>query len=178
MMQEEVTVQQVDKKPKYITPTGLRGKRNWTNIMIKKLLGSPDTIAPNPHYSCAPEMKLYLLDRVIEVEKSDDFVQYGTDPTRKDATKRVVDIKIKNLMYWAQTVEIEYDFPDSSNLYGNAREKVNYLRCECTEYDHTMCDLYGKNGKHITHPIIKNRILIEIGKCYPYLADEVSRQSI
>ena len=89
-----------------------------------------------------------------------------------------MDTKIKNLINWAQTVVIEYNFPDSNDLYGDVREKVNYLRHECTEYDYTLCDLYGKTGKHIAYPIIKNRILTEIGKCYPYLADEVSRQSI
>ena len=178
-MQNEITIQRVDKKPEYITPTGLRGKRNWTNIMIKKLLGSPDTTARNPHYGCAPEMKLYLLDRVIEVEKSDDFVQYGTDPERKDDTKRVVDRKIKNLMHWAQTVEIEYDFPDSNNLYGNAREKVNYLLHERSKYDHMSCDLYDKTGKkHVAYPVIKNRILTEIVKCYPYLKNEALRQAV
>ena len=178
MMREKVTLQRVDKKPEYITPTGLRGKRDWTDTMIKKLLGSPDKTAPNPHYRYAPEMKLYLLDRVVESEKSDDFVKYVAHPKRKDAAKRAVDTKIKNLIYWAQIVEIEYNFPDSNDLYGDDREKVNYLRHECTEYDYTLGNLYGKTGKNIAYPIIKNRILTEIGKCYPYLKNEALRQSV
>ena len=127
-MQKEITIQQRDKKPEYTTPTGLRGKRGWTDTMIKKLLGKPCKTAPNPHYSRAPEMKLYLLDRVIEAEESDDFVKHVSDPKRKDAAKRAMDTKIKNLIHWAQTVVIEYNFPDSNDLYGDVREKVNYLR--------------------------------------------------
>ena len=75
-MQKKTVIQHEDKKPEYITPTGLRGKRGWTDTMIKILLGTPDKTAQNPHYRRAPEMKLYLLDRVIEAEESDDFVKF------------------------------------------------------------------------------------------------------
>ena len=78
-------------------------------------------------------MKLYLLDRVIEAEESDDFVKHVSDPKRKDAAKRAMDTKIKNLINWTQTVVIEYNFPDSNDLYGDVRKKVNYLRVTLLE---------------------------------------------
>ena len=58
--------------PKYITPTGLRDKRYWTDKMIRDLLGEPDRTAPNPHYRSAPPMRLYLLDRVDAIDATLD----------------------------------------------------------------------------------------------------------
>ena len=169
---------QPDAKQEYITPTGLQGKRGWTDTMIRNLLGEPDRTARNPHYKSAPPMKLYLLDRVIDAENSVKFTKYVPDPKRKKAAAKAVQTKIDRLTRWAKTVHIRYNFPSPGMLYGSDREKVNYLRHECTEYDYTLGDMYGKTGKDIAYPIIKNRILAEIAKEYPDLAEETARQAV
>ena len=165
-------------KPEYITPTGLSGKRGWTDTIISKLLGDPDRTAPNPHYRSAHEMRLYLLERVMDAENSDEFVKYVSDLKRKESAKKAVRTKINRIIQWAKTVKIEYDFPNSNRLYGSEREKVNYLRHECTEYAYTLADMYGKTGKDIAYPIIKNRILAEIAKRYHDFAKEATRHTI
>lgn len=57
----------------YISVSGLKGKRNWTDSLIKKFLGEPDKLAVNPHYSTAPKMKLYILSRAVEAEELPEF---------------------------------------------------------------------------------------------------------
>ena len=165
-------------KSEYITPTGLRGRRGWIDTMISKLLGDPDRTAPNPHYRSAPKMKLYQLDRVTDAENSGKFVKYVSNSKKKESAKKAVQTKIDKITRWAESVKIEYDFPNPDCLYGSDRQKVNYLRHECTEYDDTLADMYGKTGKDIAYPIIKNRILAEIAKRYPDFAKEATRQTI
>ena len=45
-------------EPQYVTPSGLKGKRGWTDAMIRNMLGGPDKTAPNLHYRRAAPMKL------------------------------------------------------------------------------------------------------------------------
>ena len=52
----------------YITPTRLRNE-GWTDGLIAKYLGKADRLADNPHYKCAPPMRLYLIKRVVKIAK-------------------------------------------------------------------------------------------------------------
>ena len=57
-----------------------------------------------------------------------------------------VKTKVDKLTRWAESVRIECDFPNSVRLHGTRREKVNYLRHECTTYDDTLDDTYGSSN--------------------------------
>ncbi len=161
----------------YITPAGLKGKRGWTDQMIRKLLGGPDKVAPNPHYRTAAPMRLYLVGRVEQAEKSGLFVRHEPDPRRQKAAAKAVQTKMRNLMRWAKYVRIKYDFPESGKLRGDDRQKVNYLRHECTAYDDTLASMYGVTGRRVAYPVIKGRMLEKIAGEFPELAGEARLQS-
>ena len=62
----------VNHKTERITLSTLK-QRGWTEAMIRDVLGNPDALAPNPHYSKGAPMKLYTLQRVVEAESSEDY---------------------------------------------------------------------------------------------------------
>ncbi len=53
-----------------ITQSRLISERGWTKGLISDLLGEPDLLVDNPHYKTAPQMRLYFLDRVKEIEET------------------------------------------------------------------------------------------------------------
>lgn len=60
--------------------------RGWTKTQIDRLLGEPDKTAENPHYKCAPNMRLYSLTRVKKIESKADFQeQKAKTEKRRDA---------------------------------------------------------------------------------------------
>ena len=161
----------------YITPAGLKGKRGWTDQMIHKLLGEPDKVAPNPHYRTAAPMRLYLVGRVEQAEKTCWFARRKPDVWRQKAAAKATQTKIRNITRWAKHVRIECNFPEFSELGGDDdRQKVNYLRHECTTYDNTLGFMYGATGQNAAYPIIKSRILAKIAEEFPELADEARLQ--
>ena len=161
----------------YITPAGLKGKRGWTDPQIRNLLGEPDKTAKNPHYSTAAPMRLYLIKKVESAEASRQFTRNVPDAKRKSAAAKAVKTKTYNLARWAENVKIWYDFPSIGGFHGSERQKVNYLRHECTAYEDVLCCTYGATGKDEAYHIIKNRILAEISRRFPDLAEEAERQS-
>jgi hypothetical protein len=53
---------------------GLCARGGWARRLIDTLLGEPDKLARNPHYaSAAPMRRLYLLERVAEVEQTPEY---------------------------------------------------------------------------------------------------------
>ena len=57
-------------RPEYISVSGLMGKRGWTRQQIDEILGEPDVLARNPHYSTAAPMRLYDMRNVTKAENS------------------------------------------------------------------------------------------------------------
>jgi hypothetical protein len=57
--------------------------RGWTLAMIAKLLGEPQKLAVNPHYSSAAKMKLYLRSLVMSKETSEEFLQLRAKYVRR-----------------------------------------------------------------------------------------------
>jgi hypothetical protein len=68
----------------YLTMTGLR-ERGWTDAMIREYLGEPDATRPNPRYSSAAPMKLYLAERAEVTEASLEWVERMTRGARRRA---------------------------------------------------------------------------------------------
>jgi hypothetical protein len=57
-----------------LTTASLR-ERGWTDAMIREYLGEPDATRPNPRYSSAAPMKLYLAERAEAAEASAEWVE-------------------------------------------------------------------------------------------------------
>jgi hypothetical protein len=53
----------------YISVAGIKAEFHVTSMIIKRL-GEPDLLVDNPHYKCAPQMKLYKRARVEQLVKS------------------------------------------------------------------------------------------------------------
>ena len=162
--------------PKYITKSRLKGERGWTDCTIRRILGEPDKYARNPHYRNAAPMHLYLIKRVDEAEKSCYFTRHVPSAKQKLAAAKAVRTKTEKLVKWAESIWIEYNFPKRRDLSGDSRQKVNYLRHECTTYDRALLGLYGETGKDVAYPIIKNRILARIAAEFPELKHETKLQ--
>jgi hypothetical protein len=62
-------------KPQYISKAGLKG-RGWTDTGITKFLGPCDKTAANPHYRKAAPMHLFLVDRVMAAEQTDEYREF------------------------------------------------------------------------------------------------------
>ena len=57
-----------------LTTASLR-ERGWTDAMIREYLGEPDATRPNPRYSSAAPMKLYLAERAEAAEASAEWAE-------------------------------------------------------------------------------------------------------
>lgn len=55
-----------------LTKSALK-QRGWTEGAIKRFLGPPDAVKPNPVYRSATPMQLWNAARIAAVEESDDF---------------------------------------------------------------------------------------------------------
>lgn len=76
------------KNGKYLTQRAIIKSRGWSKRLIDKYLVTPDKSATNPYYATGPQMKLYYVWRVIEVENDDAFkVDYLQTQERKEAGK-------------------------------------------------------------------------------------------
>lgn len=56
----------------YIATPELK-RRGWTRSMIERLLGEPDSTAPNPGGRNAPRVRLWLITKVEQLESTEEF---------------------------------------------------------------------------------------------------------
>jgi hypothetical protein len=54
------------------TPSEMK-RHGWTEAAINSILGTPDRLAINPHYSSGPPMRLYRVERVLAAETTPEF---------------------------------------------------------------------------------------------------------
>ena len=73
-MREPAMNERVARKYRPLAQTHLL-LHGWTLPLIKRLLGEPDELAPNPYYPDGPQMRLYDQERVTEAEKTEDFIK-------------------------------------------------------------------------------------------------------
>jgi hypothetical protein len=57
----------------FISASGLKWKRFWTDSLIKKFLGAPDKLGINQLYRTGPKVRLYNLKRVVDAERTTEF---------------------------------------------------------------------------------------------------------
>ena len=131
--------------PKYITPTGLRGKRYWTDGMIRDLLGEPDKTAPNPHYRNRPPMRLYLLSRVDAIDAVLDTDALREARKRRSAAAcRAAATRRKNTPKRAASCDLECDF---GGPLEDVREAATITNGESPEYHQAEYDGYAGRSR-------------------------------
>ncbi len=70
-----------------ITKTQLK-ERGWTDAGIKRFLRQADCTKENPHYRCAPPMKLFRVSRVEAAEATPEYLAWKeASEARKPAAK-------------------------------------------------------------------------------------------
>jgi hypothetical protein len=110
----------MDKKPEYLSTPKLK-ERGWTDGMIRKFLGEPDAMRPNPHYKCAAPMKLYELKRVERTERSKKYqAEKEASAQRRQSAAKGVTTKREKSIQFASTVEINVPLMDYNELLKKA----------------------------------------------------------
>lgn len=129
-MESEIKLEnmEVKKEEKMIAKCALK-ERGWTNSLIEKFLPFPDKLKPNPHYRCAPEMKLYILKRVEFIEKSKDFKKLMKNvKKRKESSKKAVETKLNNLNRYLETISITLPLLPKESLINKACQHYNNMQ--------------------------------------------------
>lgn len=185
------------KKVEYLSKTGLR-ERGWTESMIKKFLGKPDDERTNPHYKCAPSVKLYLLKRVEKIEAKEEFQKaIEKSKIRSEKMRQVAENKRDEILEYVLDLDIEIPVYGKEELYQKAcwsynnfhdlrdndytpatlnsdkeflnRITINYLRHNCTIYENELEKMFGCVGVQEAHNLLQTKINDAIKETYPFL---------
>lgn len=188
-------------KEQMLTKTSLK-ERGWTDALIRKFLGEPDVLRPNPHYRSAPKMQLYKIDRVIDIEQNEAFkAALETARKRSETRKKSAIEQAERLREYIRNLKIEFPVWSKQRLSQEAcdhynrlwrntekratpqspedflsRISVNFLRHGLTPYDMELYLMFGKIGSVEGRVLLKARILECIAETYPFLKDECERQ--
>lgn len=182
--------------PAHITVATLRS-RGWTDALIRRHLGDPDRLAPNPHYSQAGgAMRLYALARVEAAESGTAKADLA-DAAAKRIDRQVASAKAVGTKTAALIAEVDaltlnvarhpWDNVRAAALDGNQHRQMahepyevfvrrmvmNYLRHECTNYHHGLASLFarvGGRGKAYEH--LRHKVEDAILDAYPELSGE------
>lgn len=129
------TQQTIELKQEYCSKSALKS-RGWTDKLIELFLKSHDKESKNPYYSSASPVKLYLLSRVEDAEKTSGFQEYKQkNERRKDGSKQAVITKKEKMCGYINNITIELekkDYPlilkESIASYNNFKQEISYDR--------------------------------------------------
>lgn len=83
--------------------------------MLRQLLGEPDLLRTNPHFRAAPQTRLYSIERVEAVERSEEFRAASAAAARRSAAARAAALRRRRevlLRIAAEPVEVPRLTPD------------------------------------------------------------------
>ncbi|MEY9990544.1 hypothetical protein ABIE67_002576 [Streptomyces sp. V4I8] len=118
----------------HLSAAGLRA-RGWTPGMMRQLLGEPDLLRTNPHFRAAPQTRLYSIERVVAVERSEEFRAASAAAARRPAAARAAALHRRRevlLRIAAEPIEVPRLAPD--RLAALAVEHRNRLEEERTSW--------------------------------------------
>ena len=166
----------------YIYKTTLRRLYGLSDAWIRRL-GAPDKTCPNPHYKTGPAAQLYSRARVeafIEANQAEYEKFLQGRQIRSDRMKVIAWAMAKELMEWAEKVEIEIKpLPLLADLeaaaeqdfylynWGNGRDLdwypspgaiVAYVRHNLSNYHELLASLDGKPGGREAYAVLRNRV--------------------
>jgi len=201
-MQKKLQDNQIKKE--YLSRGKLK-ERGWTDGIIKKFMPLCDKEKKNPYYASASPMKLYLLERVKQIENTDKFKkELIKSQPRKKASHKAVETKLKKIRDYIknlkiivkkipidsiqkkairdyndfkEAIEIEYQKAtiNSDTLFLN-RICVNYIRHNLTIYENELEKIFGKVGSKEAYRLLNEEIYSVISSTYPTLSDECITQ--
>jgi hypothetical protein len=118
-------------KTEMITKSRLKSERGWTDKLIKEFLPVPDATKPNPNYKNGPPMLLFAIDRINNIEETNEFkaLQEGA-AKRKESAKKAVETKLQQLWTWLNTLEINVPVFDKPKLIKRACDHYNNMQQE------------------------------------------------
>ena len=178
----------------------------WTKASIRKFLGDEDVIKPNTRGHGHTPIKLFLISRIKEIEKRDDYKLWMKDSKiLKDRAKKNVENKRNEIIKEINNIEIElpyfYDLEDLKqsacihyneiweinkfyDKYASVDDDerfineitVNFLRHACSNFKKITYSFYGRIGKDKVDELIFEKILHEISEVYPHLKNECKKQ--
>ncbi|MEV0227055.1 hypothetical protein [Streptomyces sp. NPDC050704] len=71
----------------HVSAAGLRA-RGWTDGIVRRLLGVPDRLGPDPRFRSAPWTRMYRVERVEAVERSAEFRSAAAFAARRSGAVR------------------------------------------------------------------------------------------
>jgi len=101
-------------------------ERGWTQTMIKKFLGNADLEKTNPIYKCAAPLKLYLEERILAVEETDEFKAAVEKAKKRSAVMTAInDKKRDEILDYVENMHIDIPVMELTNLYKKACQSYN-----------------------------------------------------
>ena len=194
------------KRPARVTATQLRVERGWTPKMICELLGEPDARPPNRNYPGRPPLKLYDLERVEEVERTDAFFELlDQSEARKDSAQKGKDAQRMRILDEVERLELQVPRMELRHLVVESIERYNawvdeqgvdrpyvtlhshvldvmrvmvyHLRFTTPGYPEMQQKLLRRTGAREARRRLNERVFQAIAELYPELAEECRRQN-
>lgn len=184
-------------KIKYITKNELKKGRGWSEKMIKLFYPIPDKQIENNTYVTEHKIKLYDLEKVMEVEKTENFSKYIDDNiNRRIGSEKAVITKKKIILDDVKKIEISIPIIEKNKLiaeslyYYNCRQLLiggrilanenldlrllkiiakNFIRHELTDYQIHLKTIYKRVGRLEAFKILKENFNNSIIEAYPWL---------
>jgi hypothetical protein len=188
-------------EPEFLTASKLK-ERGWTDALIRKLLGMPDDYAANFVYPGGAPVRLYRLDRVVEIEASIEFREAKEKSTKRQAASvKAMDTKRETALKWlaaldgpklppaprAEITRLAVNWFNEAHAWrgdcqrwftGNESENylaaivVDYVIHQLHDYETKLQRAIGKVPHADDLAIIRAKILDAIGAAFPWLASE------
>ena len=103
--------------------------RDWTDKSIELFLKTPDKEADNPYYKFASPMKLYLISRVEEIEKTNEFIEFKNKNIKKViGSKKAVETKKQKLLKEVKGWVIKLEKKDYNKVVLSAINSYNTFK--------------------------------------------------
>lgn len=100
--------------------------RGWTEAAIRRFLGEPDRLAPNPVYRSAAPARLYSLSRVIAAEAAAEWQEWRRSADRRSARgKEAAAAKRAALLAEVAAMDIRVPVMNLDDLAARAVEHRN-----------------------------------------------------
>ncbi|KYC41251.1 hypothetical protein WA1_22565 [Scytonema hofmannii PCC 7110] len=145
----------------YITKTDLKAARGWTDAAIKKFLGSEDKNSKNPVYRSASPVCLYLLERVVEAEASEEFEHWKklSEKRRESAKKAAQTRQERERQRQIEAQQKALELHKQQQLFGEAISvvKLNIQQLPHKELVVLACEEWNKNNPEIASSNVQTR---------------------
>ncbi len=178
--------------------------RGWTAARIKQVLGAPDVVQGWTTGRTRVVRHLWSLARIEAAESSFDWqVWLAKSKARRETALKAADKRRQETLKYVRNLKIEIPKMTESHLIRKATENyndvhsgsdkyasvgetladdfvaricVNYLRHMLTSYEYQLRQLHGKTGIDEAVDLLRERIYDKIGRTYPDLEVECTRQ--